>query len=121
MPISRRDVLRLGSAAGISSFVAPLCAEDNLAPPKWTLPERKPFEIVENEWIPMQVGIRLAARLWIPEGAMTKPVVFEYLPYRLWDDLRWREAQQPRILRLMASPSCVSMFRNRQFGRDHGR
>ena len=95
MPISRRDALLLGSAAGISSLVAPLCAEDNLAPatPKWTLPERKSFKVVENEWIPMQDGIRLAARLWIPEGATAKPVpvVFEYLPYRLWDDLRWRD------------------------------
>jgi len=95
MPISRRDVLLLGSAAGISSLVAPLCAEDSLplATPKWTLPARKSFEIVENEWIPMQDGIRLAARFWIPEGATAKPVpvVFEYLPYRLWDDLRWRD------------------------------
>ena len=95
MPISRRDVLVLGSAAGISSLVAPLCAAGYLPPatPKWTLPERKPFKIVENEWIPMQDGIRLAARFWIPEGATAKPVpvVFEYLPYRLWDDLRWRD------------------------------
>jgi predicted acyl esterase len=63
------------------------------ATPKWTLPERKSFKVVENEWIPMPDEVRLAARLWIPEGAMTKPVpvVFEYLPYRLWDDMRWRD------------------------------
>jgi uncharacterized protein len=31
--------------------------------------------------------------LWIPEGADARPVpvVWEYLPYRLWDDLRWRD------------------------------
>ena len=62
MPISRRDVLLLGSAAGISSLVAPVCAEDKMAPatPKWTLPERKSFKVVENEWIPMPDGVRLA-------------------------------------------------------------
>jgi predicted acyl esterase len=59
----------------------------------WTLPPKRPFKIIENEWIPMADGVRLAARLWIPQGAERHPVpvVFEYLPYRLWDDLRWRD------------------------------
>ena len=41
----------------------------------------------------MQDGVRLAARIWMPEGSETHPVpvVWEYLPYRLWDDLRWRD------------------------------
>ena len=41
----------------------------------------------------MRDGVRLAARFWIPEGAEAHPVpvVWEYLPYRLWDDLRWRD------------------------------
>ncbi|MFW6031713.1 MAG: CocE/NonD family hydrolase, partial [Myxococcota bacterium] len=42
---------------------------------------------VENTWIPMRDGSRLAARLWIPEGAEDRPVpvVLEYIPYRKRD------------------------------------
>ncbi|MFW6197416.1 MAG: CocE/NonD family hydrolase, partial [Myxococcota bacterium] len=42
---------------------------------------------VENAWIPMRDGCRLAARLWIPEGAEDRPVpvVLEYIPYRKRD------------------------------------
>jgi uncharacterized protein len=93
MHISRRKVL-LGSAAGISSLAArSLVGDAAWSAPAWTLPDKKPFKVIENEWIPMRDGIRLAARLWIPDGAAAKPVpvVFEYLPYRLWDDLRWRD------------------------------
>jgi uncharacterized protein len=42
---------------------------------------------VENAWIPMRDGTRLAARLWVPEGAEASPVpvVLEYIPYRKRD------------------------------------
>ncbi len=93
MPISRRNVL-LGSAAGVASLAArSIVGDEAWAGSDWALPEKKPFKVIENEWIPMKDGIRLAARLWIPEDAAAKPVpvVFEYLPYRLWDDLRWRD------------------------------
>ncbi len=68
--------------------------------PGWVLPEKRPFKVVENEWITMKDGIRLAARFWIPDDAARKPapVVFEYLPYRLWDDLRWRDDATGAIL-----------------------
>lgn len=38
---------------------------------------------IEHAWIPMRDGCRLAARLWIPEGAEREPVpaVLEYIPY----------------------------------------
>jgi putative CocE/NonD family hydrolase len=49
--------------------------------------------VIENEWIPMPDGARLAVRLWIPEGADTSPVpvVLEYLPYRKRDGVRRRD------------------------------
>ena len=43
---------------------------------------------VETEWIELSDGTRLAARLWLPEGAGRVPAILEYLPYRLSDG-RW--------------------------------
>ena len=42
---------------------------------------------IENTWIPMPDGTRLAARIWLPEDAETDPVpaILEYLPYRKRD------------------------------------
>jgi len=42
---------------------------------------------IENLWIPMTDGTRLAARVWLPEDAETSPVpaIVEYLPYRKRD------------------------------------
>lgn len=42
------------------------------------------FTILENEWITLRDGTRLAARIWMPEGAEADPVpaVLEFLPYR---------------------------------------
>ncbi len=49
----------------------------------------------ENLWIPMPDGVRLAARLWLPESAMFEPVpaIFEYIPYRKRDSVRSRDSQ----------------------------
>ena len=40
--------------------------------------------VVEHAWIPMSDRCRLAAKLWIPEDAQTRPVpaILEYIPYR---------------------------------------
>ena len=48
---------------------------------------------IEHCWIPMADGIRLAARIWMPEGAESKPVpaIFEYIPYRKRDGVRLRD------------------------------
>ncbi|MDX3925014.1 MAG: CocE/NonD family hydrolase [Shinella sp.] len=45
------------------------------------------FTVIENEWITLADGTRLAARIWMPEGAEENPVpaVFEFLPYRKRD------------------------------------
>src|SRR6056297_485079 len=50
---------------------------------------------IENTWIPMPDGKRLAARLWLPEGAESEPVpaILEYIPYRKRDAMRARDAQ----------------------------
>ena len=62
----------------------------------WALPAKRQVRVIENTWIPMPDGARLAARLWLPEGAETSPVpvVLEYIPYRMRDaylrrDDRW--------------------------------
>lgn len=48
---------------------------------------KRNFTVIENEWIMLKDGTRLAARIWMPEGAEQVPVptVFEYLPYRKRD------------------------------------
>ncbi len=50
-------------------------------------------EVIETVWIPMPDGARLAARLWLPEGARTTPVpcILEYIPYRRRDRTRMRD------------------------------
>jgi len=51
------------------------------------------FEAVENLWIPLADGRRLAARLWLPAGARARPApaVVEYMPYRKRDATRPRD------------------------------
>ena len=50
---------------------------------------------VENCWIELSDGCRLAARIWLPEGAETSPVpaIFEYIPYRKRDYTSMRDNQ----------------------------
>src|ERR1700676_5583710 len=68
----------------------------------WQFPAKRPIKVIENEWIPLRDGTRLAARIWLPEDAASKPVpvVLEYLPYRKRDlervrDSQWAEAFAP--------------------------
>ena len=55
--------------------------------------KKKGFKVVENEWIPLSDGRRLAARIWIPDGASKSPVpaILEYLPYRKRDGTAQRD------------------------------
>jgi putative CocE/NonD family hydrolase len=48
---------------------------------------------IENAWITLADGCRLAARLWLPEAADSTPApaILEYLPYRKRDFLRRRD------------------------------
>ncbi|MDH3666227.1 MAG: CocE/NonD family hydrolase [Paracoccaceae bacterium] len=45
---------------------------------------------IEHQWIEMPDGVRLSARIWLPEGAGTGPVpaILEYIPYRKRDSTR---------------------------------
>ncbi|ESZ56089.1 peptidase S15 [Mesorhizobium sp. L103C120A0] len=49
---------------------------------------------IENVWISMPDGVKLAARIWVPEDAEADPVpaVLEYLPYRKRDGTVERDA-----------------------------
>jgi putative CocE/NonD family hydrolase len=51
-------------------------------------------KVIENEWIPLPDGTRLAARIWLPADAERAPVpaLLEYLPYRKRDFMRSRDA-----------------------------
>ncbi|MER9820197.1 CocE/NonD family hydrolase [Mesorhizobium sp. M0129] len=48
---------------------------------------------IENIWIPMSDGIKIAARVWLPEDAEHDPVpvLMEYIPYRKRDSRRLHE------------------------------
>ena len=49
---------------------------------------------IENAWITLSDGCRLAARIWLPEDAEDDPVpaILEYLPYRKRDGTAVRDA-----------------------------
>ena len=50
---------------------------------------------IENAWITLSDGVKLAARIWMPEGAGSNPVpaILEYLPYRKRDGTAVRDTQ----------------------------
>lgn len=50
-------------------------------------------KLVENTWIQLADGTRLAARIWMPEDAAQDPVpaILEYLPYRKTDGTSIRD------------------------------
>ena len=53
---------------------------------------------IENTWIALKDGTRLAARIWMPEDAGTRPVpaILEYIPYRKRDFTRPRDEPMHR-------------------------
>ncbi len=53
----------------------------------------RPVREIENLFIPLADGTRLAARLWLPLDAETDPVpaILEYIPYRKRDFMRLRD------------------------------
>ncbi len=55
-------------------------------------------EDIENVWIPLSDGCRLAARIWRPETAHQQPVpaLLEFLPYRKRDFMRFRDEPMHR-------------------------
>jgi putative CocE/NonD family hydrolase len=69
-------------------------------PGAWSLPSKRGFRVVENEWLTLRDGTRLASRLWIPDGAASSPVpvVLEYIPYRKRDATRALDNHTGRLL-----------------------
>lgn len=64
---------------------------------------------IENVWITLQDGCRIAARLWLPKSAEKQPVpaILEYIPYRKRDFTRARD--EP-IHRYFAISGAVGMM-----------
>ncbi len=56
-------------------------------------PLPQPVREIEHAWIPMSDGVRLAARIWLPESTGTEPApaILEYIPYRRRDGTRARD------------------------------
>jgi len=54
----------------------------------------RPVRCLENVWIPLSDGARLASRVWLPEDAEDDPVpaILEYIPYRKRDFTRRRDS-----------------------------
>ena len=50
-----------------------------------------PVRVVENLFLPLPDGTRLAAKAWLPVGAGPVPAILEYLPYRKRDGTRTRD------------------------------
>ena len=94
MSLSRRGVLAAGVAApslyGLGAFAASA----------WSLPPVRKVTETEHVWIPMSDGVRLSARLFVPEGAEREPTpaVLEYIPYRKRDGYRSHDTAWGRQL-----------------------
>ena len=86
--MSRRRFIETGTV--MAGAVATASAWPTHGEGRWTLPPIAPVRMVENEWIALADGERLAVQLWIPQSTSTKPVpvVLEYIPYRKRDAYR---------------------------------
>lgn len=49
------------------------------------------YNIVENDWIPLNDGTKLSTRFWFPETDKPLPAILEYIPYRKRDGMRGRD------------------------------
>ena len=67
-------------------------------PPRRRARFPNPIREIENTFIPLADGTRLAARLWLPEDAERNPVpaILEYIPYRKRDFMRLRDEPMHR-------------------------
>jgi uncharacterized protein len=91
MEISRRHfVITTGAAVAAASAGA---LGNVFQGGGWRSPAKQPIRTLENVWIPLSDGQRLAMRLWLPLSAdqTPVPVILEYLPYRKRDVMRHRD------------------------------
>ena len=66
------------------------------------------MRILENLFIPMPDGARLAARLWLPD-VTPAPAILEYIPYRKRDGTRGRDEPMHAISLKTATPPSASI------------
>ena len=78
-PSRREFIAAIGSLAAIGGWHQPGWA----GRPIWVPPANRNPRIVENTWIPMPDGVKLAARIILPDDAESRPVgaVLEYVAY----------------------------------------
>ena len=71
-----------------------------------------PTRLIENTWIPMSDGCRLAARIWLPEDAEQNPVpaVMDYNPYRVLRGRRYKYVQN--LAADLSPPLPTDLFRS---------
>jgi putative CocE/NonD family hydrolase len=88
-----RQVNALAFALGTGSFSA--ARANGSLPPVATPVDPKKIRMIEQIWIPMSDGTRIAARMWLPDDAdkMPVPALMEYIPYRTRDFSRLRDDQ----------------------------
>ena len=90
MSVNRRHLLDT-SSVGLFARLGDAKSWRERAAPPWRLPLAGPVTVIENQWIPLADGERLAVQLWLPRGASARhpaPVVLEYIPYRKRDQYR---------------------------------
>ncbi|WP_304187919.1 CocE/NonD family hydrolase [Phenylobacterium aquaticum] len=88
MKPSRRVLLAAAAAPAFAGLAAPATAAG------WSLPPEGGVTETEHVWIPMPDGVRLSARLFVPDTASARPVpaVLEYIPYRKRDGYRGHDS-----------------------------
>jgi predicted acyl esterase len=76
---NRRELLLGLNAALLTAAAAPAFARSGSSAHGGAFNVRE----IENTWIPMPDGVRLAARIWLPENAERHrvPAIFNYCPY----------------------------------------
>jgi putative CocE/NonD family hydrolase len=89
MSVSRRQLLD-SSTLGPAPALRVVLDAPRRAASGWTLPRLGDVDIIENQWIELKDGERLAVQLWLPADAARRPapVVMEMIPYRKRDQYR---------------------------------
>ena len=90
MPASRRRLLDT-SSVGLFADLGAAKSWRERPGPHWRLPITGAVSVIENQWIPLKDGERLAAQIWLPKTASAlhpAPAVLEYIPYRKRDQYR---------------------------------
>lgn len=89
--VTRRSILGLASAMLPVVRIAQAATKTGAS--DLVLLDDPAIQVIENSWITMPDGCRLAARLFLPADAKLHPcgAVIEYLPYRKRDAYRYRD------------------------------